>query len=117
MNIDYFTGVVRIGNNMGTVNSDVQAWLGLAWPGFEGLAWLSRAWASKNLKPGPRPRCRLGLGLAWLKPRAFNCLEEHELMPTLATLNVMTYPLKGAPQPYRWFLIESDSSAETGGAP
>jgi hypothetical protein len=34
MNIDYFTGVVGIGNNTGTVNSDVQAWLGLA---VEGL--------------------------------------------------------------------------------
>jgi hypothetical protein len=99
--------------NTSCVSSDVQAQLGLA---LRAWAWLLRAWASKNLKLGPMPRYGLGSGLAWLKPRAFKFLEEHELMPTPATLSVMTYSLKGALQPRRWFLIESDG-VETGGTP
>ena len=46
-------------------HNDVWAWLGLA---LRAWAWLSRAWASKDLKPGPRPNCGPGSGLAWPKP-------------------------------------------------
>ena len=42
-------------------DSDVQARLG---PALRAWAWLSRAWASKDLKPGPRPNCRLTLCVA-----------------------------------------------------
>jgi len=31
-------------------------------------AWLLRAWALKDRKPGPRPNFGPGSGLAWLKP-------------------------------------------------
>jgi len=60
--------------------SDVRAWLGLA---LRAWAWLLRAWASTNLKPGPRPNFGLGLGLAWLKPGllvqlAVSCSHMHD---------------------------------------
>lgn len=79
-------------------------------------AWLSRAWASKDPKPGPRPNFGAGSGLAWLKPRLLveggaagpanaQYLLLEDILPSIIHNEIIThhkrYQLEGPPKDER----------------